>query len=340
METIIKSSQPSFETAGVNSVALQNGSGFWLDDSRQFFWNRKTLKNTFLSFTALAIMALPIGVGLSSKQTQGFQFSFSNFLSGTTSTNESAVLAVDASDTTIRGKNITAAAQERFETAAVEQLAGLHQLYASWTSPHQEAIGTMLLKLFVDGSGKVARIELLKSQLSSGDFAKVVLSEIRQWNFPAGAAEPVEITIPLLFVPKGLDPSTVVQWERRTRVVDGKEKAASVTQIARVTPAVAVSAKLSLVEPAPVLAKAPAVSQDVVTRAKVQPTPARTLPVFKTTQAVALRQQPRFAAERVHEIDAETELSLLENKGDWLKVKVADASAMGFVRKEYITPMN
>ena len=62
--------------------------------------------------------------------------------------------------------------------------------------------------------------------------------------------------------------------------------------------------------------------------------------MIKTTQAVALRQQPRFAAERVHEIDAETELSLLENKGDWLKVKVAHANAVGFVRKEYITPLN
>ena len=125
-----------------------------------------------------------------------------------------------------------------------------------------------------------------------------------------------------------MDPSTVVQWERRTRVVDGKEKAAAPTQVARVTPAVAVSASL------------PKVSQDVVTRAKVQPSAAQTFPLIKTTQAVALRQQPRFAAERVHEIDAETELSLLENNGDWLKVKVAHASAIGFVRKEYITPLN
>ena len=340
MEQTYQASQPHFDRAGADSVVTPQGRGLWREKLRHNFSNHNAVKSTLLTTAALAIIALPVGVALSSKQTQGFQFSFSNFLSGTTSTNEAAVLAVDASGMTIRGKNITAAAQERFETAAVEQLAGLHQLYAGWMSPHQEAIGSMLLKLTVDGTGKVARIEPVKSQLSSSDFMRVVLNEIRQWNFPAGAADPVEITIPMLFVPKGMDPSTVVQWERRTRVGDGKEKAAALPQIARVTPAGAVRAKLSFAEPAPVLAKAPEVSQVVVTHAKAQPSPARTLPVFKTTQAVTLRQQPRFAAQRVHEIDAETELNLLEAKGDWLKVKVTDGSAIGFVRKEYITPIN
>jgi len=340
METIINSSQPPVEPTGVNSVAMQNEAKFWLDDLHHFFWYRKTTKNTFLSFTALAIIALPIGIGLLSKHAQGFQFSLANFLAATTAPSESPVLAVDASGMTIQGKNISPVVKERFETAAVQQLAGLHQLYASWTSPHQEAIGSMLLKLIVDGTGKVTRIEPVRTQLSSSDFTRVVLNEIRQWNFPGGAADPVEITIPLLFVPKGMDPSTVVQWERRTRVVDEKEKAAAVVQRARATPTVALSAKPSFIESAPLLAKATEISKDVPTRAKVQTSPTPTLPVFKTTHAVGLRGQPHFAAERVHEIDAETELSLLESKGDWLKVKVADASAVGFVRKEYVMPIN
>jgi hypothetical protein len=340
METIIHSSKPPFEPAEINPIAMPNKANYWLDELCHPLSHRENIKYACLSVAAIALMALPIGVGLLSKHAQGFQFSLANFLAATTASSESPVLAVDASGMTIYGKNISAAVKDRFETAAVEQLAGLHQLYASWTSPHQEAIGSMLLRLFVDASGKVARIEPLKSQLTSGDFANVVLSEMRQWSFPSGAREPVEITIPLLFVPKGMDPSTVVQWERRTRVVNGKEKTLAPTQVARVTPAVAVSAKAAQVEATPVIASPPKVSQDFVTRARVQPSPVQSFPVIKTTQAVALRQQPRFAAERVHEIDAETELSLLENKGDWLKVKVAHAGAIGFVRKEYITPLN
>ena len=340
METIIHSSKPPFDSTAINPDAISNKANYWLDDLCRLLSNRKNIKYACLSFAAIALMALPIGVGLLSKHAQGFQFSLANFLAATSAPSESPVLAVDASGMTIHGKNISAAVKDRFETAAIEQLAGLHQLYASWTAPHQEAIGSMLLRLFVDASGKVARIEPLKSQLTSGDFANVVLSEMRQWRFPSGARERVEITIPLLFVPKGMDPITVVQWERRTRAVDGKEKASAPTQVARVTLAVAAGAKAAQVEPTPVIANPPKVYQDVVTRAKVQPGPAQPFPMIKTTQAVALRQQPRFAAERIHEIDAETELSLLENKGDWLKVKVAHAGAIGFVRKEYITPLN
>ena len=340
METTFPSSKPSFEPTTINPVALSNKADYWLDDLCQLLSNRKSLKYACLSFAATALMALPIGVGLVSQHAQGFRFSLANFLAATTAPSESPVLAVDASGMTIDGKNISAAVKDRLESAAVEQLAGLHQLYASWTSPHQEAIGTMLLRLFVDPSGKVARIEPLKSQLTSDDFANLVLSEMRQWSFPAGAREPVEITIPLLFVPKGIDPSMVVQWERRTRVVERKEKAAAPAPFARVMPAIAVSTKIGSAQATPVSVNVPKFSQDLGTRAKVQPNPAQTFPVIKTTQAVALREQPRFAAERVQEIDAETELSLLENKGDWLKVKVAHASAVGFVRKEYIIPLN
>jgi hypothetical protein len=62
--------------------------------------------------------------------------------------------------------------------------------------------------------------------------------------------------------------------------------------------------------------------------------------VVKTTRSVALRQQPRFAAEQLHEVEAETELKLIERKGDWMKVRLADARAVGFVRKEYLAPVN
>jgi hypothetical protein len=171
----------------------------------------------------------------------------------------------------------------------------------------------------------------LRSRLSSGDFAKVVFEEIRQWNFPVGTAQPIEITMPLLFVPKGLDANTVVQWERRTRDSDGQRK---IAKLVHGSPSVAAAGPIH-----------PSVKPDsgnqmgnANARKTISPKPS--LPVVKTTRSVALRQQPRFAAERVHELDAETELNLLERKGNWLKVRMADARAVGFVRKEYLTPVN
>jgi hypothetical protein len=55
---------------------------------------------------------------------------------------------------------------------------------------------------------------------------------------------------------------------------------------------------------------------------------------------VAIRENPRFSAKTVHEVDEDTQLSIVETKGDWLKVKIADAGLMGFVRKEFVSPIN
>ena len=45
-------------------------------------------------------------------------------------------------------------------------------------------------------------------------------------NSPEAGVEAVEITVPLLFVPKGMDPETVVQWERKVRTAQEGETSA------------------------------------------------------------------------------------------------------------------
>jgi len=62
--------------------------------------------------------------------------------------------------------------------------------------------------------------------------------------------------------------------------------------------------------------------------------------VARTNRAVAIRENPRFSAKTVHEVDEDTQLNIVENKGDWLKVKIADAGFIGFVRKEFVSPLN
>jgi hypothetical protein len=59
----------------------------------------------------------------------------------------------------------------------------------------------------------------------------------------------------------------------------------------------------------------------------------------KTNRSVAIRENPRFSAKTVHEVDEDTRLSIVETRGDWLKVKIADAG-FGFVRKEFVSPIN
>jgi hypothetical protein len=60
----------------------------------------------------------------------------------------------------------------------------------------------------------------------------------------------------------------------------------------------------------------------------------------RTNRSVAIRESPRFSAKTVHEVDEDTQLNIIENDGDWVKVKTADAALIGFVRKEFVSPVN
>jgi hypothetical protein len=307
------------------------------DRFRSRAWHGKITRARILTVATLLLLVLPIFMAVANRQDILSTVPLVDRIFSRPSSNVSSVLAVDVHELTIRGKNISAVARGHIKRAAVEQLAQLHHIYAGWVATDQDAVGSMLLKLHVDGAGKVAKIEPLRSHLSSSDFAKVVFEEIRQWNFPVGAAQPIEITMPLLFVPKGLDANTVVQWERRTRDSEAERK---IAMLAQGSPAAAAVPAVGAVGPSSTNAKPEGGHQVANANLKKAISPKASLPIVKTTQAVALRQQPRFAAERVHEIDAETELNLLERKGDWLKVRLADARAVGFVRKEYLTPVN
>ncbi len=301
-------------------------------------WRSTTTRRKRLASATLLLLVLSAGLSGLTWQDYPFTASFLDRIFSPAPSNQSAVLAVDSHQLTIQGKNISAGARERLEQIVVKQLARLQPIYAGWAASDENAIGSMLLKLHVDGAGKLVQIESLRSRLSSADFSKVVLEEISNWTFPDAPAQPVEIIVPLLFVPKGLDADTVVQWERRSResqaerrLVHPAHSATTVTASRAVMPAADTSH--SSAGPASAAQRNTLLARNAVEQKAA-------LSVVKTTRAVALRQQPRFAAERIHDIDADTELSLLERKGNWRKVRLADATVIGFVRKEYLTPVN
>jgi hypothetical protein len=61
---------------------------------------------------------------------------------------------------------------------------------------------------------------------------------------------------------------------------------------------------------------------------------------YKTRRAAPLREEPRFAATTAEDIGPGTRVSVLGAKGDWLKVKSRLSGKIGYVRKEYITPVS
>jgi hypothetical protein len=166
------------------------------------------------------------------------------------------------------------------------------------------------------------------------------MAEVRNWKFPKGVLDGAEITVPLLFVPKGMDPSTAVQWERNIRRTEEQEKIPFVLPIASASaPSKAAKDASKPVPPAadshrPERIQASSLGQQGLRGEKEEQG------AFKTKQSVALREKPRFSSKSVYEVDRDTELTVLANEGDWLKVKLATANSVGFVRKEFVAPID
>jgi hypothetical protein len=68
--------------------------------------------------------------------------------------------------------------------------------------------------------------------------------------------------------------------------------------------------------------------------------PARdSLPIYQTGRRILLREEPRFGAAAQIMLDRGARLIVLEIDGKWLKVKMAETGAVGFVREEFVAPV-
>jgi hypothetical protein len=252
----------------------------------------------------------------------------------------SAVFAVDTSGLQVLMKN-PGAQKDPVEQAVVENLAQLHNTYRDWVEGNEELMGSLVLKVNIDGSGAVTRVEPSASKLNDTKFVPTIVADVRSWKIPQDGG--AEIIVPLLFIPKGMDAQTVVQWERTVRGPQAssplpefaKRPAPSIQPATWVTPLPNVQAapQLGAVQAA---APLPAVKAVVapVAKAKVD---AKPVIFVKANRQLALRDHPRYSANAVREIDDQTRLSIVERRGDWLKVRLADGSSTGFVRKEYVS---
>jgi hypothetical protein len=62
------------------------------------------------------------------------------------------------------------------------------------------------------------------------------------------------------------------------------------------------------------------------------------LPIYQTRRRILLREEPRFGAPSHTMLDTGARLIVLEINGPWLKVKMENTGAPGFVREEFVEP--
>jgi hypothetical protein len=107
-------------------------------------------------------------------------------------------------------------------------LTTLLPLYDKRVKTHPDLMGSMVLNLKVDNTGSVVQVTEIQSRLKDPEFKDTVVKQAYQWKFAGNYSEPLEIEYPLLFVPGGMDPMTLVRWELALSPAAEQEKAREV----------------------------------------------------------------------------------------------------------------
>jgi len=207
------------------------------------------------------------------------------------------------------------------------QLQGMRELFRGEIARNPSLAGTMTLQFNIAPSGEVSQVREVSSRISDNDFKKAVIAESAKWSFAETLTEPVSVTCPLLFVHQGMDITTLVQWEKF--VGQAGERPAPARVAANNAPAPAQNAPAT-----PVAAKSAPAPAKVESMAKSE------AKVFQIKYATLLRKEPNFSAASLVTFTIGTRVTVLGKQGDWLQVRSNDNGPTGFIRKEFVVPVD
>jgi hypothetical protein len=213
------------------------------------------------------------------------------------------------------------------------QLQRLRDLYRQESAKNPALVGNVLLQLNLAPSGDVIQVKELSSRINDAEFKKALVAEIAKWSFSDLVPENLTITCPLLFVREGMDITTLVLWEKS--LANMADKPAN-TQNSAVT--------------APIVqAKASATSSATVPNRASPATAAKTTATSSTKldgndvqikYPTLLRKDPNFSATSLMTFTIGTRVTILNKSGDWLEVRAAPNGQTGFIRREFIKPLD
>jgi len=240
----------------------------------------------------------------------------------------------------------------------LNQLGSLNNAYARWTDADPTTSGTVSLKLKIEPSGKVVKIEEVVSRLSEHRFLEVIIAEAKLWKLPHGGITAAEVSVPLIFNPRATMPAQQVAERQSHEPATFGEKLAATHKSFALKEAEPPALQLqtiadneSTLKPHTVaslekaadteVAAAPRVSGDSQNQAAARREPAAAALTTAATETeiirnAALKHEPRFAAEAIEKVSLGTRVTVLQKERDWIKVKVQTSGNVGYLRKEYL----
>jgi hypothetical protein len=192
----------------------------------------------------------------------------------------------------------------------VGQLGELNEAYARWSEANHFTSGTVSLKLIIEPSGKVAKVEEVLSRLSEHSFLDVVVAEVKHWKLTLGGITTAEITVPLIFLPPKTGSAQLA--------TEGKSREPGLAREDRPTTHTSLAT----------------VKRKLADRSSI---PDRETEI---TRSAALKHEPRFAAAAIEKVRLGTRVTVLRKERDWIKVKVNTSGNVGYLRKEYLVTAN
>jgi cellobiose-specific phosphotransferase system component IIB len=212
------------------------------------------------------------------------------------------------------------------------QLQGLREFYREQSETDPSLMGGMLLQLSVNSSGEVTHVKELASRITDSEFKKAVLAEVSKWTFPEIIPETTTINCPLLFVREGMDITTVVQWEKTLGQFTDKSVIAKMNAQPAQESQVAEAKKR-----AATVAKTAPPSTKVKAEQNSESKPFSRL--YQIKHPTAVRTEPNFGSTSVGKFTTGTKVTVIAATGDWVEVRADDASLAGFIRKEFVAPI-
>jgi len=212
------------------------------------------------------------------------------------------------------------------------QLQGIRELYRQEVANNPTLAGGMILQFNVAPSGEISQVQELSSRLNDSDFKRAILAEVSRWSFADIVDDNLTVACPLLFVHEGMDITTLVQWEKflgnfGDKVAMSRPAAnPAPTQQAKATESPATAAG--------------ATKTALLTSEKKGPTAgAKEAKEFQIKYPTALRKYPNFTSDSLVTFTTGTKVSVLNKQGDWLEVRSTNGGPTGFIRKEFVVPV-
>jgi hypothetical protein len=198
------------------------------------------------------------------------------------------------------------------------QLQKVREQYRQEVVKNPTLAGSLTLQFNIAPSGEVSQVRELSSRLNDPDFKKAILAEVPKWSFAEMVDESLTVTCPLLFVHEGMDITTLVLWEKSLSNSDDKSVLARAPSIPTQQTKVTATA---------VEKKAPAAGATPIGKE------------FQIKYPSTLRRYPNFTSDSLATFTIGTKLMVVGKQGEWLEVQSANNGPRGFIRQEFVVPV-